>query len=175
VRELSSKIAWTPLYETPADLAKWHVSDGKPTFQALGNILHGDGNGHFATNEKYRDFELQMYVRHTLHHNGGVMFRTAGTGSRGRHYEIQLHDVEGAHYPTGSLYSIRRGSYPRIAAGEWWPFQLRVKDATCLVRINGDTVLEYDKLDNLDEGPIELQAHDPGRWTEYKHIMVRRI
>jgi hypothetical protein len=175
VRELSSKIAWTPLYETPADLAKWHVSDGKPTFQALGNILHGDGNGHFATNEKYRDFELQMYVRHTLHHNGGVMFRTAGTGSRGRHYEIQLHDVEGAHYPTGSLYSIRRGSYPRIAAGEWWPFQLRVKDATCLVRINGDTVLEYDKLDNLDEGPIELQAHDPGRWTEYKHILVRRI
>ena len=116
-----------------------------------------------------------MYVRHELHHNGGVMFRTAGTGSRGRHYEIQLHDVEAAHYPTGSLYSVKRASYPRIAAREWWPFQLRVKDATCMVRINGETVLEYDKLDNLDEGPIELQAHDPGRWTEYKHIFLRRI
>jgi hypothetical protein len=175
VRERPSKVAWVPLYETPADLAKWHVSDGKPNFQALGGILHGDGNGHFATNEKFRDFELQMYVRHVLHHNGGVMFRTAGTGSRGRHYEIQLHDVEGAHYPTGSLYSIKRGSYPRITAGEWWPFQLRVKDSTCLVRINGETVLEYDRLENLEEGPIELQAHDPGRWTEYKHILVRRI
>jgi len=54
-------------------------------------------------------------------------------------------------------------------------FQLRVKDATCLVRINGETVLEYHKLDNLDEGPIELQAHDPGRWTGYKQIFVRRI
>jgi hypothetical protein len=175
VRELPSKISWTPLYETTQDLSKWHVSDGKPLFQALGGVLHGDGNGHFATNEKFRDFELQMYIRHARHHNGGVMFRTAGQGSRGRHYEIQLHDVEGAHYPTGSLYSIKRGLYPRIEPEQWWLFQLRVKDAACLVRINGETVLDYDRLENLEEGPIELQAHDPGRWTEYRQILVRRI
>ena len=175
VKELPSKISWAPLYAGPQDLGKWHVSDGKPLFQALGDVLHGDGNGHFATNEKFRDFELQMYVRHARHHNGGVMFRTEGHGSRGRHYEIQLHDVEGAHYPTGSLYSVHRGLYPRIEPEQWWLFQLRVKDAACLVRINGETVLEYDRLDNLDDGPIELQAHDPGRWTEYKQILVRRI
>ena len=70
-------------------------------------MLHSDGVGHMATQEKFRDFELQMYVRHAWHHNGGVLFRTSGQGSRGRHYEIQLHDVEGAHYPTGSLYSYQ--------------------------------------------------------------------
>jgi hypothetical protein len=43
------------------------------------------------------------------------------------------------------------------------------------VRVNGDTVLEYDKLENLSAGPIALQAHDTGRWTEYKHILVRPI
>jgi len=175
VRELPSKVTWSTLYEGPQDLAKWHVSEGKPVFEALGSVLHSDGVGHFGTQEKYRDFELQMYVRHAWHHNGGVLFRTAGTGSRGRHYEIQLHDVEGAHYPTGSLYSTKRGIYPRIEAGQWWLLQLRVKDATCLVRINGETITEYDRLDNLEEGPIELQAHDAGRWTEYKHILVRRI
>ena len=175
VSELPSKVSWASLYSTPQDLAKWHVSDAKPNFQALDSVLHADGDGHFATNEKFRDFELQMYVRHVRHHNGGVMFRTAGQGSRGRHYEIQLHDVEGAHYPTGSLYSIKRGLYPRIEPEKWWLFQLRVKDAVCLVRINGETVLEYDRLENLEEGPIELQAHDAGRWTEYKHILVRRI
>jgi hypothetical protein len=175
VRELPSKVTWTPLYEGPSDFAKWHVSDGKPVFEALGAVLHSDGVGHFATLDKFRDFELQMYVRHAWHHNGGVLFRTAGQGSRGRHYEIQLHDVEGAHYPTGSLYSIHRGLYPRIEPGQWWLLQLRVKDAGCLVRINGETVTQYDRLDNLDEGPIELQAHDAGRWTEYKHILVRRI
>jgi len=138
-------------------------------------VLHSDGVGHLATLEKFRDFELQTYVRHAWHHNGGVLFRTAGHGSNGRHYEIQLHDVEGAHYPTGSLYSVKRGLYPRIEAGQWWLLQLRVKDNTCLVRINGETVTEYDRLENLEEGPIELQAHDAGRWTEYKHILIRRI
>ena len=76
---------------------------------------------------------------------------------------------------TGSLYGVKRGIYPRIAAGEWWLFQLRVKDAACLVRINGDTIVEYERLDNLEEGPIELQAHDAGKFTEYKRILVRRI
>ncbi len=175
VRDLPSKVTWSPLYETPQDFAKWHVSDGKPLFEPLDAVLHSDGVGHMATQEKFRDFELQMYVRHAWHHNGGVLFRTSGQGSRGRHYEIQLHDVEGAHYPTGSLYSYKRGLYPHIEAGQWFLLQLRVKDNTCLVRINGETVLEYDKLENLEEGPIELQAHDAGRWTEYKHILVRRI
>lgn len=175
VKELPSKVSWTPLYESPADLAKWHVSEGKPDFVALDGVLASNGLGHFATNEKYRDFELQMYIRHVWHHNGGIMFRTAGTGSRGRHYEIQLHDVEGAHYPTGSLYSLKRSVYPKIEPGQWWLLQMRVKDASCLVRINGETVMEYDRLDNLEEGPIELQAHDAGRWTEYKHVLVRRI
>jgi hypothetical protein len=50
-----------------------------------------------------------------------------------------------------------------------------VKDATCLVRINGETIVEYARLDNLDEGPIELRAHDADRWTEYKKALVRRI
>lgn len=179
IRELPSKVTsasgWTPLYQSPPDLGKWHISDGKPVFEALGGVLHSDGLGHFATNERFRDFELQMYVRHAWHHNGGVLFRTAGQGSRARHYEIQLHDVEGAHYPTGSLYSIKRGLYPRIEAGQWWLLQMRVKDSGCLVRINGETVLEYDRLENLEEGPIELQAHDAGRWTEYKQVLIRRI
>lgn len=175
IKELPSKLTWSTLYETPADLAKWKVSEGKPIFTAIGNVLHGDGLGHYRTLETFRDFELQMYVRHTWHHNGGVLFRTGGTGNQGRHYEIQLHDVEGAHYPTGSLYTFKRAVYPRIEPMQWWLYQMRVKDAACLVRINGDTVLDYDRLENLEAGPIELQAHDAGKWTEYKQIKIRRI
>ena len=173
VRELPSKVSWTSLYEAPEDLGKWHILDGKPIFQALGGVLHGDGDGHFATNDTFRNFELQMYVRHVRHHNGGVVFGRLG---QGRRYEIQLHDVEGAHYPTGSLYSIKRAApYPRIEPEQWWLFQLRVKDATCLVRINGDTVMEYDRIENTNAEPIALQAHDVGRWTEYKHILIRPV
>lgn len=175
VRELPSKVSWTALYETADDFAKWRIMSGKPLFRPIGNVLHGDGDGHLGTNETYRDFEFQMYVRHVRHHNGGVTFGGPGGGVPGRRYEVQLHDVEGAHYATGSLYSVKRASYPRIEPEQWWLFQLRVKDNTVLVRCNGDTVLEFDKLEFPTPGPIALQAHSDGRWTQYKQIKVRRI
>ena len=156
---------------------KWFVSDGagKIKVEPRGEVLRLDGAGNLATREKYRDFELQLYVRHALHHNGGVLFRSDAKGPKGVHYEIQLHDVEGAHYPTGSLYHYKRSIYPRIEAEKWWLCQMVVKDRQCLVRINGENVLEYDQLENLAEGPIELQAHAPGTWTEFKQVRVRRL
>lgn len=176
VRELPSKVSWTPLYETAADFVKWRVLSGTPTFEALGNVLHADQDGHFGTLETFRNFELQMYVRHARHHNGGVVFGGPAGRDGGPRYEVQLHDVEGAHYPTGSLYGLKRATYPRIEAGQWWPFQLRVQDGSVIVRCNGDTVLEYEGLAMPEvDGPIALQAHGPGKWTEYKHVHVRRL
>jgi hypothetical protein len=176
LRELPSKVQWQALYEGPADFDNWQVSEGKPNFQALGGVLYSDGVGYLASKEQFRDFELQLYVRHARYHNSGVLFRAARQGTAlSRSYEIQLHDVEGAHYPTGSLYSYKRALYPRIEPEKWWLMQLVVKDSNCLVRINGETVLEYDKLANLEPGRIELQAHSAGRWTEFKQMQIRRL
>lgn len=175
IRELPAKEQWQTLYGSPEDFSKWHISEGKPKIEPLGEVLRADGLGHFATNEKFRDFELQTYIRHSRHHNGGVLFRTSGDGLRGRRYEIQLHDVEGAHYPTGSLYFHKRAIYPRIEPEKWWLMQLIVKGPSCIVRINGENVLEYDQLTDLEEGCIELQAHQTGRWTEFKQVRVKRI
>jgi hypothetical protein len=176
VRELPPTDSHPSLYSAPEDFAKnWYVSEGKPNAQLLGEVIHLDGSGHIATKEKYRDFDLQLFVRHIKHHNSGILFRTDGAGLSKRHYEIQLHDVEGAHYPTGSLYSIKRSIYPKIEPEVWFPMRLVVKDGSVLVRINGETVLEYAGLDNLEPGNIELQAHAPGMWTEFKDIRVKRI
>jgi hypothetical protein len=98
-----------------------------------------------------------------------------GHGSGTGRYEIQLHYVEGAHYPTGWLYSYKRAAYPKIEPEVWFPFQMVVKDKTCLVRINGATVMQYDQLENLEEGSISLQAHAPGTWVKFKGIRVKRI
>jgi hypothetical protein len=175
VEELPGKEQWDVLYDGPQSLDRWYVSDAKPNFTALGRVLRGDGVGHFATKEQFHDFELRMYIRAAKDHNGGVLFRTNGQGNRSRHYEIQLHDVEEAHFPTGSLYYFKRSVYPKIAAERWYPFHLIVQGKRCMVRINGETVLEYDTLENLDEGHLELQAHRAGFWTEYKDIRVKRL
>jgi len=175
IRELPDKENWQTLYDGPADLGKWFVSEGKPHFEPLDHVLWADGTGHLATKEKFRDFELRMYVRAVKDHNSGVLFRTSGQGLGGRHYEIQLHNVEESHYPTGSLYYFKRSVYPKIEAEKWFPFHLIVQDRHCMVEINGDTVMEYDELENLEEGNIELQAHRQGYWTEFKQIRVKRL
>ncbi|MCS7024667.1 MAG: DUF1080 domain-containing protein [Bryobacteraceae bacterium] len=176
IKELPGKEKWQPLYETPSDLASWRVSEGKPVFEAVGHILRLEGVGHLATQAKYRDFALHAYIRTSRAHNGGVIFRSSGGGTRAaRHYEIQLHNVEGARFPTGSLYHYKRAAYPRITDEKWWLFQLFVKGPSVVVRINGENVLEFDQLEDLDEGFIELQAHQAGSWAEFKHLWVKPL
>lgn len=175
IQELPPKEKWETLYGAPADLANWRVSEGKPRFSALGGVLRLEGLGHIATRGAYRDFILQSYVRTSRWHNGGIVFRSEGKGTRGRSYEIQLHNVEGAHFPTGSLYHYRRARYPRIEDERWWLLQLIVQDRTVVVRVNGETILDYSKLENLDAGVIELQAHHEGTWCEFKRLQVRSL
>jgi hypothetical protein len=174
IRELPPKEKWERLYFETADLAKWKPMDKRGKWEPLGPVLRTDGNGYLATVDNYKDFEFQCYIRGSQYHNGGIIFRGATTDTT-QHYEIQLHDVEGAVYPTGSLYHYKRAVYPRIEPEQWYPFQLYVKGTECVVRINGDTVVAYDKLEKLDPAPIMLQAHQNGRWIEYKEIKVKRL
>ncbi|HSB16087.1 MAG TPA: DUF1080 domain-containing protein [Bryobacteraceae bacterium] len=181
IKELPDKEQWQYLFEADADLEKnWFVSESAERapakFEAMNGVLRGDGAGHLATREKYRDFVLQLYVRGPRHHNGGILIRSLGRGlSDPRHYEIQIHNVEEAHYSTGSLYHHKRSIYPRIEDDQWFLMQVVAQGRKCLVRVNGEDVMEYDQLENLEEGHIELQAHQPGVWLEYKHIRVRRL
>lgn len=166
---------WQSLYTRNTDLAaNWQVEEGKAKWTPIGDILRADGLGHLATRERFQDFAFECYIRAAHHSNGGVLFRAEGSGSK-PHYEIQLHDVEGAVYPTGSLYGIRRAKYPHIAPETWYLFQLTVQGSRVSVRINGETVTEYDKLDRLGDGHILLQAHQTGRWIEYKDVRVRKL
>ena len=174
IKELPAKEQWHTLYGSPADLDQWFVSEGKPVFQPVGDTLRLEGLGHLATKAKYKDFEFHSYIRTSRWHNGGVTFRSTGGGTRAKvHYEIQLHNVEGSHFPTGSLYHYKRAIYPRIEDEKWFLFQLAVKGPNCVVRINGENVLEYDRLENIDEGHIELQAHANGTWFELKQVKVK--
>jgi hypothetical protein len=43
------------------------------------------------------------------------------------------------------------------------------------VRINGETVMEYEQLKDLEPGHIELQAHQAGKWLEFKRVRLREI
>jgi len=177
VKELPGREEWTVLYEKPEDLEKnWRVTVGKVQAAAIGPVLRIDGDGLLGTKEQFRDFYLQCYVRGCPQHNSGVIFRSAGKGTDPRYsYEIQLHPVPDAHFPTGSLYHLQRAKYPRIEDEKWFLFELWVQGRECRVRINGEMVMEYGFLARTEPGFIELQAHRQGYWIEFKRIRVQRL
>ena len=175
IKPLPDKEKWIHLYEKPEDLQRnWFVSRGQAKWETLGHILRADGLGYLATRQQFADFELQLYIRQSRHSNGGIYWR-ADRDPHKRHYEIQIHDVYGAAYPTGSLYGIVRAKYPRIEPEKWFFLQLIAKGSYCQVRVNGEKVVEYDKLTNTAPGHIHLQAHRRGYWIEYKHIRIKRL
>jgi hypothetical protein len=175
--ELPASLEWITLYDCPACLeANWFVSEGKPEFAAIGPVLRSDALGHLATKRKFRNFEIELYARGMAQHNSGILFRSSGRGNpEPKHYEIQLHSAPEAHFPTGSLYHYRRAKYPRIQDEQWYLFQMRVLEQNVMVRINGETVMEYGGLSILEDGHIELQAHRRGYWTEFQRIRVRTL
>jgi len=177
IQELPPVEKWETLYEEPSDLNEnWFISEGKPDFQTHGGVLRSDALGHLATKRRFRNFELELYARGMAQHNSGILFRSNGRGSeKPQHYEIQLHSAPEAHFPTGSLYHYKRARYPRIADEQWYLFQMRVVEREVKVRINGETVMEYDGLANLNDGYIELQAHRRGYWTEFQRIRARAL
>ncbi len=172
IQELPGRTPWQSLYSTPADFEKnWFVEEGKAKWMPLGPIFRTDFNGHLASKTKYKDFHFETYIRARKNSNGGIFFRAEGSGAK-PHYEIQIHDVEGAVYPTGSLYGIRRAKYPRLVPEEWFLFQLIVIGTRCVVRINGESVVDYNQLDRLEAGHILLQAHQSASWIEYKQMRI---
>ena len=179
IKELPAREKWELLYSRPEDLAAhWQVDNAKwrekSRWEALGPVLRGDDLGYLATKKSYRDFRLQMYVRASMHSNGGLYLRCPG-GPGTDHYEIQIHDVEGAVYPTGSLYGIARAKWPRIEPEQWFLLQVVMQNDHCIVRVNGDTVVDYRGLKNLEAGPIALQAHQRGKWIEYRDIQISTL
>jgi hypothetical protein len=113
-------------------------------------------------------------VRAAKHSNGGIYFRCP-QAQKGDHYEIQIHDVEGAVYPTGSLYGIARAKYPAIEPEQWFLLQVHLEGEHCVVRVNGETVVDHRGLKNQQAGPVMLQAHQVGKWVEYQRILIRRL
>ena len=148
-----------------------------PTSRRSAAVLHSDGLGHLATQRAVPRFRIADVHPARVASQRRSAVPHGGKGRRAdRHYEIQLHDVEGAHYPTGSLYSVKRGALSADRS--------RKVVAVAIAREGR----EMPGTDQWRNGPrlrpagqsgtpglIELQAHDAGRWTEYKEMQIRRL
>jgi hypothetical protein len=157
-------------------LAGWKLYGGGNWIVRNGAIEASNGHGWLFADGEFQDFELTLLVRTHHHPNGGVRVRSAPkSGARG--FEVQIYSPPEAVYPTGSIYGMVRSRITRDHEGEWILMQILLQGSRCLVRIDGQTVAETDRLPDsaLKAGQIGLQIHQEDCSIEYRDIRLREL
>jgi hypothetical protein len=160
----------------------WKVIDG--AFVAQGERSHL----YYVGDEKpFKDFELKVDVMTEPGSNGGIYFHTRfqDSGWPKHGFECQVNVTQGDWIKTGSLYGLANIALTPAKDNKWWTQHIIVKGRRVTVKIDGQTVLEYnepagtqpgsDFTRKLDQGTFALQAHDPKSVVRYKNIRVKRL
>ena len=160
----------------------WKIEDG--AFVAKGSRSHL----YYVGDEKpFKDFELKVDVMTDPGSNGGIYFHTRfqETGWPKYGFETQVNVTQGDWIKTGSLYGLVNMALTPAKDNKWWTQHIIVKGSQVTVKIDGQTVLEYnepagaqpgkDYTRKLDQGTFALQAHDPKSIIRYKNIRVKRL
>ena len=160
----------------------WKIEDG--AFVASGPTAH---LFYMADPKPFKDFELKVDVLTVTNSNGGIYFHTAyqEKGFPRAGIECQVNVSHSDWIKTGSLYGLVNIGLTPAHDNQWWTQHIIVKGRKVTVKIDGQTVLEYNQppVDpdptargkKLGEGTFALQAHDPKSIIHYKNIRVKRL
>lgn len=147
----------------------WIVRDG--------TIQGANGHGILYAPPVFTDFELTALVRSHNRVNAGIFLRGSPDPKEHRGFEVQIYSPVDAVYPTGSIYAKQRARISADYEERWFLMQIRVEGSRCLVRLDGETVAEYEKLagKDLQPGRIGLQIHLENASVEFRDLRVRPL
>lgn len=152
----------------PGRESEWSVEDGA--------LRNSDGADLLVSNDTFWNFKLRVEYRVAPGSNSGI-------GLRGR-YEIQIlddHGKEASIHGNGALYSrIKPAVNASKPADEWQTFEMTLIGRDLTVLLNGETLIDKQKVEGLtamaidshetEPGPIVLQGdHGP---IEFRRIVV---
>jgi len=144
--------------------ARWTVEDGA--------IVARESDGYLKHDVTVQDFHLRMYVRASDLANGGVFFRWVGDADEDRGYEIQILDVPGTDWPTGSIYSHARGNDLALAPGQWQLLQIVAEGGAVRTFVNGVPSASATDLEKVRPGHIVLQMHRTRAEIAFKGVVL---
>lgn len=160
----------------------WKIEDG--AFVTRGSRSH---LFYVGDDKSFKDFELKVEVMTEPGSNGGIYFHTRYQETSWPKYgfECQVNVSQTDWIKTGSLYGLANMALTPAQDNKWWTQHIIVKGNKVTVKIDGQTVLEYneprgaqpgsDFTRKLDEGTFALQAHDPKSVVRYRNIRVKRL
>ena len=147
--------------------ARWTVEDGA--------IVARESDGYLKHEMTVQDFHLRMYIRASSLANGGVFFRWMGDADADRGYEIQILDVPGSDWPTGSIYSHARGNDLAFDPGQWQLLQIIAEGGTVRTFVNGVPSASATDLEKVRPGHIVLQMHRTRAEIAFKDIVLESM
>ena len=143
---------------------------------------------YYVGDEKpFKDFEFKVDVMTEPGSNGGIYFHTKFQESSWPKagFECQVNVSHTDWKKTASLYDIANLGVTPAQDNKWWTQHIIVKGNKVTVKIDGETVLEYnepagaqpgkDFQRKLSEGTFAFQAHDPKSVVRYKNVRVKRL
>ncbi len=191
---------WRPLFNGK-DLTGWKANQEPESFSVEDGTLktHGiNGMAHLyyfgedmKTGEKFINFELKAEVLCKPNSNSGIFFHT--TFHPTEHfldygYEAQVNNTHKNKNKTGGLFAVEDLTESPVKDDEWFEYYIKVEGKRILIKINGETTLDYTEPENAERnelrkgrllnpegGLIAVQAHDPGSVVYFRNIRIREL
>lgn len=182
---------WIELFNGK-NLEGWKISENPSSFTVVDNTIKIDGpRGHAfydgpVGNHDFKNFELIVEVKTMPKANSGIFIHTEfqETGWPNKGHEIQVNQTHGDWRKTGSVYSFKDVRETYVKDGEWYTEHIIVKGDQITVKVNGETINEYDESKDrtgdlgtkkLSSGSIALQAHDPESVIYYRSVKIKLL
>ena len=154
---------------------KWYVQDGELVCESGPNKEYG----YLATNQKYKNFILELDFFQESDGNSGVFFRSSIEGTKISGWQVEV-APPGLHsggiyesYGRGWLIKPSFGKDSSLIMGDWNKLTVKVEDSNVTTWLNGKKMISYsDKKIGDANGRIALQIHDGGgikvKWRNIK-------
>lgn len=157
-------------------LEGWSVVSGDATWTVEdGVLIAANSDGYLKHELLVQDFRLRAYIRTSPLANGGIFFRWSPEDNEARGYEIQILDVPGTDWNTGSIYSHARGNDLALTPGDWELVQIEAIGGDVRTFVNGNPSASARGLDTVRKGHIVLQMHRTRAQIEFRDIVIEPL
>ena len=158
---------------------KWYVEDGELVCESGPDEEYG----YLATNETFKDFELNLDFKQEADGNSGVFIRSTLDGTKISGWQVEVappgNDTGGIYesYGRGWLEKIPEEKEDILKPGEWNHLRIRAVGDQVTTWLNGEQMVDMtDAKIGAAEGSVALQIHSGGgikvRW---KNINIKEL
>src|SRR5690554_6502939 len=158
---------------------KWYVQDGLLVSESGPDKEYG----YLATQEEFKDFELEAEFKQEADGNSGIFFRSDIEGTIISGWQVEV-APPGLHsggiyesYGRGWLIKPEPAKEDALKYGDWNTMRIKVQGDRVTTWLNGQQMIDLtDEKIGAVNGKIALQIHDGGGIKVYwKSIQVKRL